>query len=92
MTRFGLLAGATTSSLSALFVQPAPMQAPRPAPPPRPPAELLRLSLAAEKEGLAEPFKGITANGRIEPGLFAIRSTGVSTEPVRTPPTRFWRA
>ena len=52
-------------------------------PPKRPPEELLRLSLAAEKPGLAEPFKGITTNGQIEPGLFAIRSTGVSTEPVR---------
>ena len=44
---------------------------------------LLRLSLAAEKPGLAEPFTGITANGRIESGLFAVRSTGVSTAPVR---------
>ena len=52
-------------------------------PPKRPPAELLRLSLAAETPGLAEPFKGITANGQVEPGLFAIRSTGVSTAPVR---------
>ncbi len=52
-------------------------------PPKRPPEELLRLSLAAEKPGLAEPYKGITANGQLEPGLFAIRSTGVSTEPVR---------
>ena len=52
-------------------------------PPRRPPAELLRLSIAAERPGLAEPFKGITANGEIEPGLFAIRSTGVSTAPVR---------
>ena len=58
-------------------------QAHKPAPPPRPPAELLRLSLAAERPGLAEPFKGITANGTAETGLFAIRSTGVSTEPVR---------
>ncbi|HTM32469.1 MAG TPA: DUF3500 domain-containing protein [Vicinamibacterales bacterium] len=58
-------------------------QARKPAPPPRPPAELLRLSLAAEGPGLAEPFKGITAHGSIEPGLFGIRSTGVSTEPVR---------
>ncbi len=58
-------------------------QAPRPAPAPRSPAELLRMSLAAEKAGLAEPFKGLTANGEIEPDLFAIRSTGVSTEPVR---------
>lgn len=53
------------------------------APPRRPPAELLRLSLAAEVPGLAEPFKGITTNGQIEPGLFKIRSTGVSTKPVR---------
>ena len=40
-------------------------------------------SIKAEAGGLAEPFKGITANGEIEPGLFSIRSTGVSTEPVR---------
>ncbi len=49
----------------------------------RPPAELLRLSIAAETPGLAEPFKGITSDGQIEPGLFGIRSTGVSTAPVR---------
>jgi len=36
-----------------------------------------------EREGLAQAFKGITANGTVAPGLFAIRSTGVSTEPVR---------
>ena len=52
-------------------------------PPKRPPEELLRLSLAAEKPGLAEPFKGITTNGQVEPALYAIRSTGVSTDPVR---------
>ena len=57
-------------------------QAPK-APPKRPPAELLRLSLDAETPGLAEPFKGITTNGTIEPGLFAVRSTGVSTRPVQ---------
>jgi hypothetical protein len=28
-------------------------------------------------------FQGVTANGLIEPGLFAIRSTGVSTAPIR---------
>ena len=37
----------------------------------------------AEKEGLAEPFKGITTDGKPVPGLFKIHSTGVSTEPVR---------
>lgn len=40
-------------------------------------------SIDAEKQGLAEPFKGVTAKGQIETGLFAIRSTGVSTDPVR---------
>jgi len=33
--------------------------------------------------GQAEPFKGISANGELETGLFSIRSTGVSTVPVR---------
>jgi len=42
-----------------------------------------RMSTDAETKGLAEPFKGITTNGQITPGLFAIHSTGVSTEPVR---------
>jgi hypothetical protein len=42
-----------------------------------------QMSATAESRGLAEPFVGITAGGQIEPGLFAIRSTGVSTEPVR---------
>lgn len=32
---------------------------------------------------LAEPFKGITTDGNVTPGLFKIRSTGVSTQPVR---------
>lgn len=32
---------------------------------------------------LAEPFKGITTNGSVMPGLFKIRSTGVTTKPVR---------
>jgi hypothetical protein len=42
-----------------------------------------RMSIQAETNGLAEPFTGITTNGTVEPGLFAIRSTGVSTRPVR---------
>src|SRR5689334_5760694 len=62
---------------STLHSQPA--RAPRK----RGPDELLRLSLAAEGPGLAQPFKGITARGEVERGLFAIRSTGVSTAPVR---------
>jgi hypothetical protein len=41
------------------------------------------------RDPLAEPFKGVTATGDIEPGLFAIRKTGVSTAPVRDAATRF---
>ena len=41
------------------------------------------MSVDNEQKGLAEPFKGITAAGSVQPGLFEIRSTGVSTEPVR---------
>src|SRR6185503_12042297 len=46
-------------------------------------ARFRQMSIDAEAKGLAEPFKGITAQGRVEPGLFAIRSSGVSTGPVR---------
>jgi hypothetical protein len=42
-----------------------------------------RQSREAEARGLAEPFKGITANGTVETGLYSIKSTGVSTAPVR---------
>jgi hypothetical protein len=34
------------------------------------------------KSGLAEPFHGITTNGGIVPGLFAIEKTGVSPSPL----------
>jgi hypothetical protein len=40
-------------------------------------------SQAAEKQGLAEPFKGVSADGKLVADLFAIKSTGVSTEPVK---------
>ena len=36
-----------------------------------------------EREGLATPFKGVTTNGEVVPGLFEINPTGVSTESVR---------
>lgn len=42
-----------------------------------------QMSSAAEAKGLAEPFKGVTTDGSVVPGLFAVKSTGVSTEPVR---------
>jgi hypothetical protein len=51
-----------------------------------------QMSRQAEKNGLAEPFKGVTTNGTIEPGLFTVRSTGVSTGPVRKAAETFLRS
>lgn len=31
---------------------------------------------------LAQPFRGVTEQGEVEPGLFTIASTGVNTEPI----------
>jgi hypothetical protein len=52
-------------------------------------ARFQRMSEEAERKGLAEPFKGITTNGQITPNLFPIRSTGVSTAPVRNAAEKF---
>ena len=38
---------------------------------------------AVEHAMLDEPFLGVTTNGEIEPGLFPIEATGVSTEPIK---------
>jgi len=51
-----------------------------------------RMSREAEQRGLAEPFRGVTADGQVVPGLFAVRSTGVSTEPVRLAAAAFLAA
>ena len=57
------------------------------------PAELAetfrRMSEEAEREGLAAPFRGITTNGEVMPGLFQISPSGVSTEAVRNAAERF---
>lgn len=36
-----------------------------------------------------DPFKGVTADGHVQPGLFALKSTGVSTRPVADAATAF---
>jgi hypothetical protein len=36
-----------------------------------------------EKRAIAEPFVGVTADGKVEAGLYSIESTGVSTEAVK---------
>jgi len=88
MSRIAVASGFLAVLVAAVSIQPRLLsQAPAPARTPeflRQRAEEFRQrSLTFETRGLAEPFKGITTNGRIEKDLFAIRSTGVSTEPVR---------
>ena len=45
-----------------------------------------------ESTGLADPFRGVTTNGTVVPNLFPIRSTGVSTAPVRTSAEAFLKS
>jgi hypothetical protein len=89
MTRLAALGSFLVLFAASLVVQSTAYSQPPKAPPRRPPAELLRLSLAAETPGLAVPFTGITRQGEVEPGLFPIRSTGVTTKPVRDAADRF---
>ena len=42
-----------------------------------------------ENARLEEPFLGVTADGETQPGLFQIRATGVSTEPIREAAAKF---
>ncbi len=51
-----------------------------------------QMSKDAETRGLQEPFKGVTTEGAVVPGLFSVRSTGVSTEPVRKAASLFLAA
>jgi hypothetical protein len=44
---------------------------------------LVLATAAAVQDPLAEPFRGVTTDSTVVPGLFRIRATGVSTEPVR---------
>ena len=58
-------------------------------PPAARPAEWAQRSRNFEQTGLAEPFKGITADGTVVPNLYAVRATGVSTAPVVTAANAF---
>jgi len=83
MSRVRLLTSSSTALLFAVVLAPvALMQSPQ-GPRRRGPEEMRRQSVAAETAGLAEPFRGITTDGQLQPRLFGIRSTGVSTEPGR---------
>ncbi len=52
-------------------------------------ARFRTMSEEAERRGLGEPFKGITTNGSVVEGLFPMKPTGVSTEPVRQAAEKF---
>lgn len=45
-----------------------------------------------QRKFLAEPFKGITTDGKVMPGLFKIRQTGVTTKPVRVAAEAFLKS
>ncbi len=47
------------------------------------------LTSQPQPDPLSQPFVGVTTNGTVEPNLFGIRSTGVSTTPVREATQRF---
>jgi len=59
----------------------------RPPTPARVPAieatDFLRSYAAAGEAAVAQPFKGVTTDGTVVPGLFQLQKTGVSTEPIR---------
>ncbi len=46
-------------------------------------------SRQSEERGLAQPFKGITTDGEVQKDLYHVKSTGVSTEPVRQAALKF---
>lgn len=50
---------------------------------PEQPSESLRKRREEAERAVAEPFKGITTNGKIIPGLFPIQRTGISTQPIK---------
>src|SRR5262245_11889970 len=75
LLRLALAAGgvAMSGGIRTMFAQ-APFTPPPIAPPPG--------YLEAAEKALAEPFKGITTDGTIVPGLFSIQHTGVPTTPI----------
>ena len=52
----------------------------------------LGFSERIERTGLADDFAGVTTDGHVVPGLFELRSTGVSTAPVATAANDFLAA
>ena len=89
MMRFAVLSAITVAMSALIWVQPMLSQAPRPAPHRGHRPNCCACRSRPRRTASREPFKGITANGEIEPDLFGVRSTGVSTEPVRVAAAAF---
>jgi hypothetical protein len=81
-TCFLLLVGVLAYGVTALSQQPEGDRAER----------FRRMSEMAEARGLADPFKGVTTDGNVVRDLFPVRSTGVSTAPVRNAAEAFLAA
>src|SRR6267142_6044839 len=79
----GVLVAACSMLFSAVLMRTPPASSQPPETHAQRAERFRQMSIAAETRGLAESFRGITTDGHAVPGLFAIRSTGVSTEPVR---------
>jgi hypothetical protein len=57
----------------------------RPSTPAKHPFDLpegLPRQLARAQANMAAPFKGITTAGHVRPGLYALRQTGISVQPI----------
>jgi len=50
---------------------------------PSPLTPFVTQTLARADAALAQPFVGITTDGRVEPGLFSLSESGVSTKPIK---------
>ena len=46
-------------------------------------AQLFSQYAEAGRKAIAEPFRGITADGQVQPGLFSLEPTGVATDGIR---------
>ena len=77
-----------SSVISAAVLAPLAMGQQQPQGPSEIAERFRKMSEDYEREGLA-PFKGITTNGEVVPGLFDIRPTGASTEAVRNAAEKF---
>ena len=49
---------------------------------PAPPLTVLRADSDEERKALDEAFAGVTNDGQVQPGLYTVHATGVSTEPI----------